>query len=94
MQERQEKPMDLLNRSRNSKIVIRLKGNRTITGTLINYDIHLNMTLKDAEEITDDGVKQIGKIVLRGDNVILVSPPDIEEIRKVSETPETGEEEE
>jgi small nuclear ribonucleoprotein len=71
-----DRPMDLLSMSRNGTVLVKLKGKRQIRGTLRNYDAHLNLTLEDAEEIQENGTNNIlGTIVLRGDNVIIISPP-------------------
>ncbi|MCK4844451.1 MAG: small nuclear ribonucleoprotein [Candidatus Heimdallarchaeota archaeon] len=69
------KPMDLLNQSREKRVLIRLRGNRRMRGILKSYDIHLNLTLTDAEEIGDEGSNKLGEVIVRGDNVIMVSPP-------------------
>ena len=60
-----------------SKIVlVELKDSRTIRGKLYSYDEHLNLVLENAEDVsTPENTRTIGTIILRGDNVILVSPP-------------------
>lgn len=71
-----DRPMDLLSMSLNAIVLVKLKGGRQLRGKLINYDAHLNLTLDDAEEIFDDGDNNsLGTIILRGDNVIIISPP-------------------
>jgi len=69
------KPMDILNQARENRVLIRLRGNRRMRGILKNYDIHLNLTLEDAEEIGEEGSTKLGDIIVRGDNVIMISPP-------------------
>lgn len=69
--------MDLLNQAREKRVLIRLRGKRRMRGILKNYDIHLNLTLEEAEEIGDEGTTKLGHIILRGDNVIMVSPPPV-----------------
>ena len=45
-------------------------------GTLEGFDQHVNLVLKDAENVSDPMKSEvIGTIVLRGDNVIMISPP-------------------
>ena len=68
------KPMDLLNNAREKRVLIRLRGNRRMRGILKAYDIHLNLILEGAEEIDEEGTTKLGDIILRGDNVIMVSP--------------------
>jgi small nuclear ribonucleoprotein (snRNP)-like protein len=36
----------------------------------------MNLVLDDAEEIFKDDAKKLGMIVVRGDNIILVSPAE------------------
>jgi small nuclear ribonucleoprotein len=70
-----DRPMDLLSMSLNNIVLVKLKGGRQLRGKLRNYDAHLNLTLEDAEEINDEGNISLGTIILRGDNVIIISPP-------------------
>ncbi|NHJ38523.1 MAG: RNA-binding protein [Asgard group archaeon] len=71
-----DRPMDLLSMSLNNIVLVKLKGGRQLRGKLRNYDAHLNLTLEDAEEIIDEGENtSLGTIILRGDNVIIISPP-------------------
>jgi small nuclear ribonucleoprotein len=57
-------------------VLVELKGGRTVRGKLYSYDQHMNLVLEDADDITNpDNAKKIGTIILRGDNVVLVSPP-------------------
>lgn len=70
-----DRPMDLLSISLNNIVLVKLKGGRQIRGKLRNYDAHLNLTLDEAEEIIEEGNSNLGTIILRGDNVIIISPP-------------------
>ncbi len=66
----------VLERSIVKTVRIKLRGVRTLRGLLEGYDQHVNLVLKDAEEISNpEQTEQIGTIVLRGDNVIMISPP-------------------
>ncbi|MHA1631465.1 MAG: LSM domain-containing protein, partial [Candidatus Freyarchaeota archaeon] len=40
------------------------------------FDVHMNLILGEAEEVLDKDSepKQIGTVVVRGDNVIMLSP--------------------
>ena len=71
------KPLSLLERSVGGKILVRLKGNRSLRGTLEAYDSHLNLIIEKAEELLENGSKELGRTIVRGDNVILVSPPPL-----------------
>jgi small nuclear ribonucleoprotein len=55
--------------------LIKLKNHTTIKGTLQTFDQHMNMRLTNVEDITEEKPKNLGKIVLRGDNILIVSIP-------------------
>jgi len=58
-----------------SIVLVKLKGNREVRGKLKSFDQHLNIVLEDAEEIRENGsLRKLGTIVIRGDNVVLISP--------------------
>jgi small nuclear ribonucleoprotein len=73
--------MELLQTSIGAQVLVELKGRKKIKGKLRGFDQHLNLILEDAEEISTDPetneqtVVQVETVVVRGDNVILVSPP-------------------
>lgn len=70
-----ERPLDILNESRNKRIMAELKNGRQFIGTLKSFDIHINIVLEDAEEHVEGELKRkIGKVFLRGDTIILISP--------------------
>lgn len=76
--DKMNKPLDLLQQSLNKTILLRLRGNREVRGILRSYDAHLNLVLEDAEILESakgESKELLGKIVLRGDNVVLISPP-------------------
>lgn len=72
----QERPFDLLSKSLGKGVMIRLKGGKSIRGRMTSFDAHMNIVLEDAEEIEDGGeVKaKVGTILLRGGNIVYVSP--------------------
>ena len=66
----------ILDESINKVVLIKLKGNKTIRGNLLGFDQHMNLLLDQTEEIPSEGdSKELGTIVVRGDNVIMISPP-------------------
>ncbi len=70
-----ERPLDLLNASRGKEVIVRLKGDREYVGTLLAFDIHINIVLDNAKEMKNGEVeKNIGLTFLRGDTIILISP--------------------
>lgn len=70
-----ERPFDFLNESMNKPVLVRLKDNREFRGKLKAFDVHMNVVLDEAEELNDDKVlKKIGSLLLRGDNIVFISP--------------------
>ena len=59
-------------------IVIKLRNNKTIQGNLQDFDQLLNLILTNSKDITEDDAKILDKILLRGDNIIVISLPDKE----------------
>jgi len=56
-------------------VLLRLRNTKTIQGILIDFDIHMNLTLDNAEDISDEKHIGLGKILLRGDNILAISLP-------------------
>ncbi len=74
------KPLELLSKSLDMRVLIKLKGGRELRGKLRGFDQHMNLVLEDAEEVhmNDEGneeILKVGTIIVRGDNVIIISPP-------------------
>lgn len=65
---------ELLSKSLGSTVLVKLKGGREVRGVLLSYDQHLNLVLENAEEIRNSKTRQLGTIIVRGDNVVIVSP--------------------
>ncbi|KAI9271434.1 hypothetical protein BY458DRAFT_509447 [Sporodiniella umbellata] len=84
-----EEPLDLVRLSLDERVYVKLRGDREITGILHAYDGHLNMVLGEVEEtitmvdIVEETSEEVIRTVkrafemlfVRGDGVILVSPP-------------------
>ncbi len=66
----------LLNNSKNKMIQLRLKNNKTIRGILQDFDIRQNLILDDVEDVSDAKTVKLGKILLRGNNIIAISVPE------------------
>jgi small nuclear ribonucleoprotein len=65
----------LMSNSKAKDVLLRLRNNKTLHGTLKDFDIHMNLTLQDAEDISDETPVKLGTILLRGDNILVVSLP-------------------
>jgi len=65
----------IFKQSLNQLVLVKLRGERAVRGKLFSFDEHMNLVLEDAEEISNNKRKKLGKIIMRGDNVVLVSPP-------------------
>ncbi|MEM2430018.1 MAG: LSm family protein [Nitrososphaerales archaeon] len=66
----------VLNESLGKLVLIKLKGGKVIRGILQGFDQHMNLLLNESEEILEEGkTNNLGTIIVRGDNVIMISPP-------------------
>ncbi|XP_066307556.1 sm-like protein LSM3B [Miscanthus floridulus] len=84
-----KEPLDLIRLSLDERIYVKLRSDRELRGKLHAYDQHLNMILGDVEEVVttveidDETYEEIVRatkrtipfLFVRGDGVILVSPP-------------------
>ncbi|KAJ1429840.1 U6 snRNA-associated Sm-like protein LSm3 [Ochromonadaceae sp. CCMP2298] len=82
-------PLDLIRLSIDERIFVKCKGDRELRGKLHAFDQHLNMVLGDVEEsvttreideeteeeIVKTSKRSVEMLFVRGDIVILVSPP-------------------
>lgn len=72
----QDMAVRVLDESVGKVVLIKLKGNKVIRGNLQGFDQHMNLLLESSEEVFEDGkTNSIGTIVVRGDNVVIISPP-------------------
>lgn len=80
-----QRPLTLLESSVDSIVLVKLRGNRQLRGTLYGFDVHMNLILTDSDEIVESpNVDEAnittstpiprGTIIVRGDNVILIAP--------------------
>ena len=84
-----EEPLDLIRLSLLERITCKCRGGRTLKGVLHAYDQHLNMVLGEVEEqltvseVNEETMEEMVKttkrnidlLFVRGDAVILISPP-------------------
>lgn len=70
-----ERPLDLLNNSKGKEVLVRLKGDKEFVGTLLAFDIHINLVLDNVKEMENGSQrKSLGLTFLRGDTIIYISP--------------------
>ena len=59
-------------------VLVRLKNRRTLRGRLIGFDEHLNLALDEVHDIEE--ARELGSIILRGDNIVFIILPTANEI--------------
>jgi len=65
----------ILEESLGKMVLVRLRGGRSLRGKLQGFDQHMNLVLNDAEDISEpETAQKLGSIVVRGDNVVIISP--------------------
>lgn len=70
-----DRPFDLLTESIGKGVLVELKDSVSFRGELKAFDVHMNLVLDKAEKMIGGEVKsKYGRVLLRGDNVLLVSP--------------------
>ena len=70
-----ERPLDLLNNSKGKEVLVHLKGDKQFVGTLLAFDIHINLVLDNTKEMQNNEIKRnVGLTFLRGDTIIFISP--------------------
>ncbi len=70
-----ERPLDLLNNSKGKEVLVHLKGDKQFVGTLLAFDIHINLVLDNVKEMQNNELKKSwGLTFLRGDTIIYISP--------------------
>ena len=66
----------ILEESLGKIVLVRLKGGKSLRGKLKGFDQHLNLVLEETEDTTNtENAKKLGVLIVRGDNVIIISPP-------------------
>jgi small nuclear ribonucleoprotein (snRNP)-like protein len=68
-------PVTLLERVVQQRVTLVLKDARQLTGKLLGLDEHMNLVLDDADESTAEVTRHLGRVVLRGSNVVVLHAP-------------------
>ena len=65
----------LMNNSKDKVVLLRMRNDKTIQGKLKEFDIHMNLTLYDAEDISNEKSEKLETVLIRGDNILAISMP-------------------
>jgi small nuclear ribonucleoprotein len=67
-------PLNVLEKTLNKKLTLLLKDGRILEGKLVGFDDYMNMVLEDTEEQKEETQRRLGTVILRGNNIISISP--------------------
>ncbi len=73
------RPKDILVASLEKTIIVKLKSQKLIRGTLNSFDQHLNLYLTNSYEMRENNPVPLGDVIIRGDNVIMLVFPEEED---------------
>ncbi|MFX1512512.1 MAG: LSM domain-containing protein [Promethearchaeota archaeon] len=65
-------PLNLLERKIGHKVTIYLKTGTQYSGKLLTADTSMNLALNDAYEQTSRSSRRLGKIMIRGNNILFI----------------------
>lgn len=65
----------LMANNKDKLILLRLRNTKTVQGILKDFDIHMNLTLENAEDVSEEKTEKLGTVLLRGDNILAISLP-------------------
>ncbi len=70
-------PIKALEAALNDVVSIKLKDQRIFRGRLTSYDVYMNLTLSNAEELEDSRIKaKYGSVLVRGNNILWIQIPE------------------
>lgn len=69
-----ERPIDVLDKAKGKKVLLKLKNGEEITGILKALDLHLNIWLEESEVQKNELRVKLGTILVRGDTIVYASP--------------------
>jgi small nuclear ribonucleoprotein len=73
-----QRPLNVLGSSLNQNVLVKVKWNREYRGLLDGYDQHMNLVIRNAEEVVDNKSNGTFPLLLvRGDVVVYVSPSEV-----------------
>ena len=68
-----QRPLDVLGSSVDKRILVKTKLGEDIVGVLKAFDSHINIWLDEAL-IQSEKEVSLGKVLIRGDNIVYISP--------------------
>ena len=68
-----QRPLDVLGSSVDKRILVKTKLGEDIMGVLKAFDSHINIWLDEAL-IQGEKEVSLGKVLIRGDNIVYISP--------------------
>lgn len=68
-------PTHLVERLVSQRVTLLLKDARQLSGKLLGVDEHMNLVLDEADETTAEVSRHLGRVVLRGSNVVTLHSP-------------------
>jgi len=68
-------PLTVIERLVDQRVSLRLKDAREIDGKLLGVDEHMNVVLDDANETAAEASRHLGRVVVRGSNVVALFAP-------------------
>ncbi len=72
------RPLDVLEKSLEERVTVRLKSGDEYVGDLAGYDQHMNLVLENVSGSTEVGVDGEESLedttIIRGDNVVSITP--------------------
>jgi small nuclear ribonucleoprotein len=70
-----EGPLAVVERLVGQRVSLRLKDGREVEGKLLGLDDHLNVVLEEATETASEASRHLGRVVVRGSNVVALFAP-------------------
>ena len=71
-----EMTTEILEQNIGKIVLVKLKGGKGLRGRLKGFDQHLNLVLEETDDTSNpENMRKLGLIIVRGDNVVLISPP-------------------
>lgn len=69
------RPLDALNEARGKRVIVELKNNKQFVGKLKAFDVHINVVLNEAEEMSgQELLRKVGTVFIRGDTITVIFP--------------------